>query len=227
MKRPFIAVTCFALLLGGAGCRTSDDDRSAAIGFGIDVDVTSDPGKGTPNAEILSHGRTVATTDGAGHVSLELEGAEGDVVDLSVKCPAGFESPTQPISVVIHRLSTASHRPHFDARCAPQRRTVVVGIRTERGPNLPVMHLGREVARTDASGAALVALAVKPGEHVSLVLDTKTEAAHGPKLLPESPTLTFVAQDRDDFVTLDQRFETEKVAPKATPKPKRTGPTRI
>lgn len=227
MKRSFIAVACSALSFGGVGCRESTQDLSATIDFGIDVDVTSDPGKGTPSAEIVARGRSIATTDGAGHVSLQLGGAEGDVVELSVKCPAGFESPSQPMSVAIHRLSTASRRPHFDARCAPQRRTVVVGVRADRGPNLPVMHLGREVARTDESGAALVALTVKPGEHVSLMLDTKTDATKGPKLLPESPTLTFVAQDRDDFVTLDQRFDVEKVVPKSAPRSKRAGPTRI
>lgn len=213
--------------LATAGCRESDQDLSANIDFVIDVDVTSDPGKGIPGAEIVSRGQPLATTDGAGHVSLKLSGAEGDVVELSVKCPGGFESPAQPLSVTVHRLSSASRRPHFDARCAPLHRTVVVGVRAEKGPNLPVLHLGREVARTDPSGAAIVALSVKPGEHVSLVLDTKAEAARGPKLFPESPTLTFVARDRDDFVTLDQRFEIEKITPRAAPRPKPKGPTRI
>ena len=51
-------------------------------------------------------------------------------------------------------------------------RRVVVAVRAENGPNLPVTYLGRAVGRTDASGAAHVLLAMHPGDQFSLGLDT-------------------------------------------------------
>ncbi|MDB5219916.1 MAG: hypothetical protein JWO86_7843, partial [Myxococcaceae bacterium] len=120
-----------------------------------------------------------------------------------------------------------SRAPSFAARCAPLTRTVVVGIRAENGPNVPVTYLGKEVGRTDAWGAAHVVLSVKANEQIALVLDTKSGGDKAPKLRPESPSLTFVAKDKDDFVTLEQKFEVEKPAPARVRAAPRGGPTRI
>ena len=220
-------VSALAALLCLAACREPTQDASGPIALGVEVDVTSDPGRGVPNAEISLHGTTIAVSDAVGHVAVTVNGDEGDVVELGVRCPAGYESPAKPLLVSIRRLSSGSRAPHFDARCAPMLRTVVVGLRAERGPNLPILHLGREVARTDSAGAALVPLSVKPGEHVSLVFDTKSGAPKGARLLPENPSVTFVAKDYDDFVVLDQRFEAERVAPSVPRGPVVTGPTRL
>lgn len=209
-----------------SGCSEHATGPNAPIALGIDVDVASDPGHGTANVEIVSHGHPVATTDANGHATVTLHGNEGDVVELAMKCPSGFDSPAQPLSVAIRRLSTGSRLPRFAARCAPQVRTVVVGVRADKGVNLPVLYLGHEIARTDASGAAVAALTVTPGEHVSLVLDTKTARESSPRLLPESPTLTFVAKDTDDFVAFEQRFDIERTKVKAS-NPARGGPTRL
>lgn len=214
-------------LLSCAGCRENRHDLGAEVVMPIALDVSSDPGKGTKGADIQAGGRTLATTDDAGHAALQLHGIEGDLVELTVACPAGFEAPAASLKVAIRRGTEGEPGPHFDARCAPMVRTVVVGVRTEHGPDLPVVYLGREVARTDSSGAALVALSVKPGEHVSLTLDTDAVRA-GQKLAPENPTLTFVARDADDFVTLDQKFAVEKPRPKPSRRvPRPSGPTRI
>jgi hypothetical protein len=217
-----------ALLL--AACGSPVETTSSDLELTVDVDVTSDPGKGLPEV-VLKRGPTaVATTDAAGHAKVTVSGQEGDVVELTVECPDGHDSPNEPLTVALRRLSTNARSPRFEARCAPQMRTAVVGVRADNGPDLPVMHLGKEIARTDASGAALVVLPVRPNEHVSLVLDTKS--AKGPRLRPESPTLTFVAKDRDELVTLDQRFDVERPAPSrrssapSGPKPL-SGPTKL
>jgi hypothetical protein len=221
-----LAVASAAAILGGCGASETDDPTKLA--FAVDVNVTSDPGIGTPGAQLVAGGRTLATTgpDGRAHVSLR--GAEGDAIEIAVKCPTGFQSPPDPIGVSLRRLSAGSRAPSFVARCAPLSRTVVVGIRAENGPNVPVTYLGKEVGRTDASGAAHVVLSVKANEQVALVLDTKSGGDKAPKLRPESPSLTFVAKDKDDFVTLEQKFDLEKPAP--APRPRATprgGPTRI
>jgi len=217
------------LLLGlaSAGCGARDAEDPSKRAFAVDVVVTSDPGRGTAGAELVAGGHGLAKTGPDGRAQVALLGSEGDTVEISVKCPAGFRSPPEPIAVSLRRLSTGSHAPTFMAHCAPLTRTVVVGIRTENGPNLPVTYLGTEVGRTDAWGAAHVLLTVKPNEQVTLALDTKSDADKRPKLRPENPTLTFVAKDKDDFVTLEQKFEIERTVVRVRAPAPRGGPTRI
>jgi hypothetical protein len=220
-------IVAVAVAQASAACGAPENEDPTKLTFTVDVTVTSDPGVGTPGAELVAAGQKLATTrfDGRAHVSLR--GAEGDAVEISVKCPSGFQSPTDPIGVSLRRLSAGSRVPSFVVRCAPLTRTVVIGVRAENGPNLPVTYLGKEVGRTDACGAAHVVLSVKANEQIALVLDTKSGGDKAPKLRPESPSLTFVAKDKDDFVTLEQRFEIEKAAPARPRSPSRGGPTRI
>ena len=96
-------------------------------------------------------------------------------------------------------------------------------MRADGGPNLPVKHLGREVARTDASGAAHVMLKLKPDESFDLVLGTSEKAAE--RLRPQNPFATFIVKDRDEVFTFDQKFEQEKR--KRTGGGRRRGPVRI
>ena len=83
----------------------------------------------------------------------------------------------------------------------------MVGLRVENGPGLPVQYLGRTVARTDDSGAALFALRAKPAEQVEITLNT--DESPDP-MRPQDPKFTFVTKDADDFVVLDQSFTVEK-----------------
>lgn len=221
----------FLLGVAGAlaftGCNATESEDPTKLVFAADVIVTSDPGHGTPGAELVAGGQKLATTDKDGRAHVSFRGSEGDVVEMGVKCPAGFLTPAEPIPVSLRRLSAGSRAPSFVARCAPLTRTVVVGIRAENGPNLPVTYLGKEVGRTDTWGAAHVVLTVKANEQVTLGLDTRSGAEKGPRLRPESPTLTFVAKDKDDFVSLEQKFEIERAAPVKARAPARSGPTRI
>jgi hypothetical protein len=225
--REFLGGVFVAVALATAGCGAADAEDPAKLAFAVDVSVTSDPGVGTPGAELVAAGQRLATTGADGHAHVSLRGTEGDAVEIAVKCPSGFQSPSDPIGVSLRRLSAGSRAPSFVARCAPLTRTVVVGIRAENGPNVPVTYLGTEVGRTDAWGAAHVVLSVKANEQVALVLDTKSGGDKAPKLHPESPSLTFVAKDKDDFVSLEQKFEAEKATVVKSRGPVRPGPTRI
>lgn len=222
---PFVLVP---VLLLAMGCSAPETEDHSKLSMTADILVTSDPGHGLGGAELLASEQRVATTSADGRASVDLEGVEGDTVTLTVRCPAGFESPA-PVRVALRRLSKDSHPPRFDARCAPTERTFVVGIRTENGPDLPIYRFGKLVGRTDASGAAHVIVRAKANEHVSFTLDTK-RVERRPALRPESPTLTFVAGDRDEVVVLEQRFEVERAvavrrsAPAPAPLP---APTRI
>ena len=225
--RESIGTVIVAFALASAACGAPEAEDPTKLAFAVDVNVTSDPGVGTPGAELVAAGQKLATTGADGHAHISLRGAEGDAVEIAVKCPSGFQSPSDPIGVSLRRLSAGSRAPSFVARCAPLTRTVVVGIRAENGPNVPVTYLGKEIGRTDAWGAAHVVLSVKANEQIALVLDTKSGGDKAPKLHPESPSLTFVAKDKDDFVTLEQKFEIEKAAPARPRAAPRGGPTRI
>jgi hypothetical protein len=195
-----------ALSAGALGCSrmgvTLDEPKHEP--FEVQINVVSDPGVALPGASVLSGTHVVGHTNDAGAAKLKVGGNEGDQVELNVKCPTDFDSPTKPLVVSLKRFAAGSPPPQFEARCPPATRTVVVGVRADNGPNLPVLYMGRAVARTDASGAALFTVKVKPADQVEVTLST-SEAGAEP-LRPQSPTLTFVAKDYDDFVVLDENF---------------------
>jgi hypothetical protein len=191
-----------------SACSTIAFEEPTQDPFEVQVNVTSDPGLGLPGAELLSGTRVVAKTDAAGTAKVRFAGKDGDQVEIAVRCPADYESPATPLLIALRRLAPGSQAPRFEARCSPTLRTVVVGLRVEKGPNLPVMYLGRTVARTDASGAALFSTKVKPSEQVAVTLSTAEKGAE--QLRPQNPILTFVAKDYDDFVVLEQSFTIEK-----------------
>jgi hypothetical protein len=88
---------------------------------------------------------------------------------------------------------------------------------------LPVRYLGREVARTDASGTAHVLLQVPPQE--SFTLELLTDEAEGGKLHPTNPTATFLVGDRDEVFVLDQKFVRDRIVRRGPPQ--HPGPRRI
>jgi hypothetical protein len=228
MKRSVMSGFLPGVLVALASAACGDPElESARQPFVADVVVTTDPGHGMLGAELVAGGRPQATTDADGHARLSLAGAEGDAVEIAVRCPPGFQSPPEAIAISLHRLAPGSRVPTFAARCAPLARTVVVGIRADNGANLPVTYLGKEVGRTDAWGAAHVVLSVKANETVTLALDTSSAGTKQARLRPESPTLSFVAQDKDDFVTLEQKFDVERPVVRLRAPAPRPGPTRI
>jgi len=103
----------------------------------------------------------------------------------------------------------------------------VVAVRAEGGANVPVLYLGREIARTDGSGAAHVAFRVASTDAVTLTLDTTEQ----PKLRPQHPSMSFHGAERDQLTAFAQKFEAEaakpkpRVAPHAAPEP--MGPVRL
>jgi hypothetical protein len=215
----------FLLLLALVGCSKVDVglDEPKQAPFEVQISVTSDPGQPLPGALVMAGTKVVGRTDANGAAKVRFGGKEGDQVELSVKCPADYQSPSTPLTISLRHLSAGSRPPQFESHCPPTVRTVVVGVRADNGPNLPVNYLGRTVARTDASGAALFSLRLKPGEQVLVTLSTTEKGAE--QLRPESPTLTFLSKDADDFVVLEQIFTTQKVKAAYHPKKKVVGPT--
>jgi hypothetical protein len=146
-----------------------------------------------------------------------MQGKEGEVLALILVCPSGFRSPSKTVDVPLRRLADPGRPPEFSATCTPLKRTVVVAVRADNGPNLAVVYLGEEVARTDASGAAHVLLNLTPGDEFELSLDT-TDAA---RLRPQKPAARFTVKSDDEILTFNVAFklEPEKRAPNARAKP--------
>lgn len=194
---PAVSILCFLNALSGcaAGPPARDHEVSVAV-FG-------DPGQPLADVEISHGARPVGRTGDDGVLRLSLRGAEGRAVALDVHCPEGYRSPSQPLAIVLRRLAEDDLHPEWRAYCEPLLRTLVIAVRAEHGPNLPVSMLGREVGRTDALGAAHVLVRSPPDESVELVLDTSAS----PGLRPQNPSARFEVPAHDDVALLSQHFD--------------------
>jgi hypothetical protein len=197
-----IALLILAILVTGCGVF-----RAGPLPvFRALVRVQGDPGQAIAGARLAFKNKAVGTTDTSGLVELALRGRDGQVFDLTVACPNGYRSPTKPLAVTVRKMMESQSLPEYHVQCAPLLRTVVVAVRAVNGPNLPVVFLGRERTRTDASGAAHLVLQVPPNQSLQVQLDTS-----GAKdLSPKSPTATLEVTDEDKVMVLEQRFEVER-----------------
>lgn len=180
--------------------------------------VTSDDGEPLPGAELLVGGAARAKTDNEGVARLRLAGFDGERRAVQVRCPADYQAPTSPTTVLLRPTAEPSQRLRYDVVCTPLRRRVVVAIHVENGPDLPITHWGREIARTDAAGFAHARLLVPAGERFELGVDTSGD----PHLQPPSPSAEFMVGHQDELVVFEQRLEVQR--PRVVPR--RRSPTR-
>src|SRR5262249_12804855 len=160
------------------------------------VRVTSDPGRPLAGAVFSYNDAQVGVTKNDGTVHLAIRGAEGEVFGLSVACPEGFRSPVAPLQLTLRPRGDEANRPEYAVSCPPRIRPMLGAVRADNGKNLPVLYLGQEVARTDASGAAHLLLHASPDDPFEITLGT-TEKGNE-RLRPQNPSLKFVAKDQDD-----------------------------
>jgi hypothetical protein len=203
LRRTFVGLSIAAI----AGCQPPPSE--GPVPFEVVMKVESDPGVPLGGAVIVRSGKDIIATGVDGRAKLTLSGKEGDAYEFTVRCPADFTSPSKGVSVYLHRLSDKTKVPEYNALCPPTTRKLVVSIRAENGPNLPVLYLGKPVARTDASGAAHILLTMKPGDQFELQLDTSEKGNE--RLRPKMPTGTFAMRQRDDLQSFDQKFFLEKI----------------
>jgi hypothetical protein len=188
--------------------------KQVASSFGVMI-VTQSKGKPVTGAKILSGKEVLGATDQAGKVLLKLEGSEGDAVELLVQCPEGLASPEKPITVGLRVMAPGSPSPRFEAECVPLTHNILVGLRTDKGADLPVLYLDEVVGHTNSAGVAHLRLTVTPKEQVTLTIDTSKK----PALRPQNPRITFVTSDKDEMILLEQKFDLlrKKAKPKAKP----------
>lgn len=220
MLRAAASLVALTGLVGSALTGCSSLEKPPPPPIQVRVTVESDPGHPLPGVTILRENRELGVTSADGTVIVPLRGAEGDTVDLAVRCPAEYQSPQKPISVLLRRTSEQKVA-EYRALCPPLFRNVVVAVRAENGPNLPVMYLGQMYARTDASGAAHFMVRVRPYEQFDVTLATTEKGNEG--LRPQNPAKAFVVKAQDEVMFFDQRFQVEKKPTVRGP----SGPVRI
>ena len=208
--------------VSGCGKLTVDADTRAS--YEAVVRVSSDGARPVNNASLLANGTKVGFTGPDGSATLKFVGNEGETYDIQVECPAGLQSPAKPISITLRKVVSGSKRPEFVAACPPATQVMVVAVRADNGPNLPVLFLGKEVARTDASGAAHVALRMSPNDTFELKLGTDEKGNE--RLHPQNPTASFTVKDHDDIVPFDQKFTVDP-GKRHYGRAKPSGPTRL
>lgn len=189
------------LLASVVGCAQFKEEPPAP--FEVAIRVDSDPGRPLEGATIMKGGKEGPRTGPDGRVVLKIPGAEGESVELMVKCPSDYVSPTQALSVSLRRIS-GGQLPEYYAKCPPALRRMVVAVRADNGANIPVTYLGKELTRTDGAGSATLLFQLHPGESFELSLDTSD--ANFARINPKNPTASFIMKPFDDVVTFDQKF---------------------
>jgi hypothetical protein len=195
-------------------------DQDLSRDYEFIVRVSSEPGRTLAGVRASLKNQELGVSDATGAVAIKVRGHEGDVLPIEVSCPTGHRAPP-PVLVPLRRVGH-DVRPEFAAVCTPLTRSIVVAVRAERGPNLPLLYLGRELARTDSSGAAHLLLDIASEDVVELVLDT----AEQPQLRPKNPVLRIQPGPGDEITALSQNFTVqprERVRKVTTQR----GPTRI
>lgn len=196
--RALLTLACAAFL---ASCQEQPPPPEP---FQISVRVEADPGHPIGGAMIARGNHPLGSTGPDGRLTLHVPGVDGEITDVVVTCPEGFQSPSKPVNIRLTRLEKPKI-PEYAVQCPPSMRRVVIAVRAENGPHLPVMYLDKPVTRTDASGAASFALEVPPGTQFTVALSTAEHA----DLRPVNPSRLFVVSQQDDVYLFDQRFEAE------------------
>lgn len=204
------------LLIGACG------QKDISRRYEFVVRVTSDPGQPLAGVGVVHRGKQVGVSGADGSVKLSARGNEGEALSFDLRCPEGYRGPSAPLSIPLRTSADSSRRPEYAGSCAPTTRTLVIAVRAEHGENLPVRYLGREVARTDRSGAAHLLLKIAPEDALELTLDTSEQ----PALRPKSPVLRLTASATDDLLVLNQAFE-KPAPPPVVYRPRHKGPERI
>jgi hypothetical protein len=205
--KALIATRLAAAILAVACLSSCSKAAPQGGSYRLSVQVTSEPGRPLPGVPVSYLGQTVGRTDAQGLAGLSIRGSEGEHVALTVTCPDGFHAPTQTIDVVLHHWSEAGRKPEYEFPCSPLNRTVVVIVRADRGPNLPVLYLGREIARTDESGAAHALVSVPASDDMEITLSTSEPGSE--HLRPQNPSIKFSATDREPLKLYSVKFSLE------------------
>ena len=215
--RRIVLALLSSLSLALSSCESKTDDQSLPAQestFPVSILAHSEGQLAVPGAELYFKGQLVGTTDVSGKARIALRGVEGDTVALSVKCPAAYYSPERGARIALRHLDHGLAA-RFEVECLARVHQVVVGLRAENGPHLPILRLKNVVGQTDEAGVAHVLLEAAPNEQLALTLDTSGNK----HLQPQNPTLDISTGNSDELLLVSQKFTIKQAPPvRATPR---------
>jgi hypothetical protein len=172
--------------------------------YQMQVRVTSDPGVGLGGVTLQRSDTALAVTDQSGSARLRLLGKEGDRVEVAARCPETHVAPA-PQQIVL-RSYVDKTAPELEIRCTPRRRSLAVVVIAKNGPELPLLHRGQQLAKTDAQGVAHFVLDGAPSDAFEVTLDTTARS----DLRPQNPFKRFVIETRDSAAEFDPELSVVK-----------------
>jgi hypothetical protein len=203
---PILRVGLAIALLPFVGCQKFDAPPAPL--FPVVIRADSDPGIPLAGAQVIRKEQVIGTTGPDGKLGVTFQGTEGDVLEIKVQCPAGYQQPTGVLLVPLRKLSD-SKPPEYATKCPPTLRRVVVVIRADNGPFMPVVHLNQVIGRTDSSGTATFLANVQPNDQLEFTLQTSADPAFN-RHTPKDPKVQYLVQPMDEVVVLNQSFSVSK-----------------
>ncbi len=198
----------------------------------------------------MTDNEVLGTTNATGIVMIDHVAPYGTILNIAAACPAGHREPAAMAPIALHPVQTtgavAAHGIEHTIECLPINRDAVVVIRatgmcappavegasTSRSAvpaamvpcpvaNVPVLLDGREVAHTDDSGIAHIAVSKTPNSSFRLELAAGTINT---LLVPAQATRDFMIPDEDQIMRFDQAFALN--TPPPPPRTARRAPRR-
>ncbi len=194
------------------------------------IEVVDHNERPVPGTDVTIDGASIGATDESGHFQTRLSGPEGRRVHVQISCPDRWiaeDGETRDLSVrFLKRLDPReSAMAPMDARfkCVYRTRRIVLLVRTDQVPNLPVFALGAQIAATDAEGVAQAVLEGVPGDEIEVTLNT----SENPELRPAMPSRRLTVPKTNQIIVFDQKFEKQQKNKLKRQRRKRGGPRRI
>jgi hypothetical protein len=176
------------------------------------IHAYDDGAKPLPGVQLSAAGRELGSTETTGARLLTMQGTEGQRIDLTATCPAGYDGPRARPALVLRRVQSlpGSGVPPIEVSvtCDAREHVSLVAIRTGHA-GIPIKLRGQAVALTSSTGSAHVLLRDAVGSSFQLTLDTSASS----ELRPANPTRMFAVTGRDAFTLWDQPFEQDKKSP--------------
>jgi len=220
--RTYVPLLLIALTSFLPGC--SSPNARLELAFPIQVLVRSTESEPLRGAEITVNKLSVGCTDALGKLAVNQSGREGQAVAVQVRCPSGYRSPEVPEVVRLANTraldeasGTAGTMVEF--ACESELRDVVLVVRAQGGPNLPVVVDGTAAGVTDSDGYAHLLLRLdRKQNHVELGMDTEQKRS----LLPRNPSRNFALGSNDAIVLYEEHLSMQKAKPKSSQSAKLT-----
>lgn len=219
----FACALWLALSVGCSPFSSPDDEH------GYELRLRAELPDATPlsGARFWIAGRQLAPTAPDGRATTTIRGREGDVLEISLLCPAGSRGSEEPRALRLPKAdgSRAPNPLVLALRCTPERAraALVVRARHHGAPvALPILVDGRVVGQTEDDGVTHVLLHAAPAASMQVQLDTSLRA----DLSPKNPVRVFDLEPGESILLFDQTFETAAPTRSAKTSTRRPRPPR-